>query len=78
MPSDLIVTVGLDAVELQPKPWPYTLPVLALSGTPSLDALVPAEPEVVGDLKSILAGLAEWATAGATGARRPPDRSAMT
>ena len=62
--ADLIVTVGLDAVELQPKPWPYTLPVLALSGTPSLDALVPAEPEVVGDLKTILAGLAEWATAG--------------
>ena len=62
--SDLIITVGLDAVELQPKPWPYTLPVLALSGTPSLDALVPAEPEVVGDLKTILAGLAEWATAG--------------
>jgi acetolactate synthase-1/2/3 large subunit len=27
--SDLIITVGLDAVELQPKPWPYTLPVLA-------------------------------------------------
>jgi acetolactate synthase-1/2/3 large subunit len=62
--ADLIVTVGLDAVELQPKPWPYTLPVLALSGTPSLDALVPAEPEVVGDLKTILAGLAEWATVG--------------
>src|SRR5437868_3846460 len=62
--SDLIITVGLDAVELQPKPWPYTLPVLALSGTPSLDALVPAEPEVVGDLKSILAGLADWATQG--------------
>jgi acetolactate synthase I/II/III large subunit len=62
--SDLIITVGLDAVELQPKPWPYTLPVLALSGTPSLDALVPAEPEVVGDLKSILASLVEWAPAG--------------
>ena len=30
--ADLIVTVGLDAVELQPKPWPYTLPVLALVG----------------------------------------------
>ena len=32
--ADLIVTVGLDAVELQPKPWPYTLPVLALSSIP--------------------------------------------
>lgn len=58
--ADLIVTVGLDAVELQPKPWPYTLPVLALSSIPSLDALVPATAEVIGDLKSLLAGLAEW------------------
>ena len=62
--ADLIVAVGLDAVELQPKPWPYTLPVLALSPTPSLDALVPADPEVVGDLKSLLAALAEWAPEG--------------
>ncbi|HJU32140.1 MAG TPA: thiamine pyrophosphate-binding protein [Hyphomicrobiaceae bacterium] len=62
--ADLIITVGLDAVELQPKPWPYTLPVLALAGAASLDALVPAEPEVVGDLKAILAGLAEWAPEG--------------
>jgi acetolactate synthase-1/2/3 large subunit len=62
--ADLIITVGLDAVELQPKPWPYKLPVLALAGTASFDALVPAEPEVVGDLKAILAGLAEWAGSG--------------
>jgi acetolactate synthase I/II/III large subunit len=62
--SDLIVTVGLDAVELQPKPWPYTLPVLALSSTATLDALVPADPEIVGDLKLLLARLAEWATEG--------------
>jgi acetolactate synthase I/II/III large subunit len=58
--SDLIITVGLDAVELQPKPWPYALPVLALSGVASLDALVPADPEVVGDLDALLAALAEW------------------
>jgi len=62
--ADLIITVGLDAVELQPKPWPYTLPVLSLSATPSLDALVPAEPEVVGDLAAILAGLVEWVAPG--------------
>jgi acetolactate synthase-1/2/3 large subunit len=61
MEADLIVAVGLDAVELQPKPWPYTLPVLALSSVPSLDALVPADPEVIGDLKALLAGLAQWA-----------------
>jgi acetolactate synthase I/II/III large subunit len=62
--ADLIITIGLDAVELQPKPWPYRLPVLALSSTPSLDALVPADPEVVADLKTLLAGLAEWAPEG--------------
>src|SRR5215207_1893392 len=28
--ADLIVAVGLDAVELQPKAWPYRAPVLAL------------------------------------------------
>jgi acetolactate synthase I/II/III large subunit len=63
--ADLIVTVGLDAVELQPKPWPYTVPVVAISSVASLDALVPAAPEVVGNLKQILAGLAEWASSGA-------------
>jgi acetolactate synthase-1/2/3 large subunit len=62
--ADLIVAVGLDAVELQPKPWPYTLPVLALSSVPSLDALVPADPEIIGDLKGLLAGLAQWAPEG--------------
>ena len=64
MESDLIVTVGLDAVELQPKPWPYMLPVLALSSIPSVDALVPADPEIVGNLKGLLAGLAQWAPEG--------------
>jgi acetolactate synthase-1/2/3 large subunit len=64
MESDLIVTVGLDAVELQPKPWPYTLPVLSLASVPSLDALVPADPEIIGDLKPLLAGLAQWAPEG--------------
>src|SRR6185503_13323747 len=59
--ADLIVAVGLDAVELQPKPWPYTLPVLSLSSTPSLDALVPADPEVVGELRALLSALAECA-----------------
>jgi acetolactate synthase-1/2/3 large subunit len=62
--SDLIVTVGLDAVELQPKAWPYSIPVLALSSIPSVDGLVPAEPEVVGNLKLLLARLTEWVGTG--------------
>jgi len=58
--SDLVVTIGLDAIELQPKPWPYTIPVLSLATTPSLDALVPAAAEIIGDLKPILSGLVQW------------------
>jgi acetolactate synthase-1/2/3 large subunit len=64
--ADLIVTAGLDAVELQPKPWPYTAPVLSLAGTPSLEALVPAAPEIVGHLKPLLGALAEWAKDGSS------------
>ncbi|HEY8476276.1 MAG TPA: thiamine pyrophosphate-binding protein [Chloroflexota bacterium] len=62
--ADLILAVGLDAVELQPKPWPYTAPVLALSSAPSVDALVPATVELVGQLGPLLSGLAEWAPEG--------------
>ena len=62
--SDLIIAVGLDSVELQPKSWPYTQPVLALSGTPSLDACVPATLEVVSDLKVLLERLAGWVHSG--------------
>src|SRR5439155_13480529 len=62
--ADLIITVGLDAVELQPKPWPYKIPVLSLAATPALDAFVPADPEIVAELKSLLAALAELAPEG--------------
>src|SRR5215212_10693707 len=62
--ADLIVTVGLDGVELQPKPWPYSQPVLSLANVPSLDALVPAAPELVGDLQHLLTALAEYAPSG--------------
>jgi acetolactate synthase-1/2/3 large subunit len=62
--SDLIIAVGLDTVELQPKNWPYTIPVLAISSAPSTDACVPAGLEIVGDLKKLLGRLAEWAAEG--------------
>jgi len=62
--ADLIVTVGLDGVELQPKPWPYAAPVLSLANVPSLDALVPASPELVGNLRELLSALTEHGKAG--------------
>lgn len=54
MQSDLIITVGVDAVELQPKPWPYDIRTVALVNTPSNDGFVPAEIEVVGNLAAML------------------------
>lgn len=62
--ADLIVAVGLEMVEMQPVPWPYTAPVLALSGVLDADSPVPAASEVIGDLKGTLAGLAQWAAEG--------------
>ena len=64
MQADLIVTVGLDAIELQPKPWPYAIPVISLANTPTLEALVPAQSEMIGNLKTMLAALAEFAPEG--------------
>jgi acetolactate synthase-1/2/3 large subunit len=55
--GDLIITIGLDPIELQPKPWPYDIPVLAVSSCPDQDALVAQEQELVGDVGGILRSL---------------------
>ncbi|WP_414475502.1 thiamine pyrophosphate-binding protein [Microvirga sp. M2] len=68
--ADLIITVGLDGVELQPKAWPYTTPLVALSSTPSLDALVPAEIEAIGDLKVLLNKITDLCAGGSNWGER--------
>lgn len=57
--ADLIITVGLDSVELQPKAWPYATPLLSLVNTPALDALVPSGLEVAGELGGLLGALGD-------------------
>ncbi len=64
--ADLIITVGFDGIELQPKPWPYEVDVVSIANIPALDALVPAGIEVVGNLKLLLPALAEWCKGGAS------------
>ena len=64
MQSDLIIAIGLDVVELQPKPWPYAIPVLSLANVPSLNGLVPFNMEMVGDLKLLLRGLTDFCDSG--------------
>jgi len=55
--ADLIITFGLDTVELIPRRWSYTAPVLSLVRAPSRGYFSPAH-EVVGELGVILEELA--------------------
>ena len=55
--GDLIITLGLDPIELQPKPWPYDIPVLAINSCTDQDALVVQDEELVGDVGGILRAL---------------------
>lgn len=52
--ADLIVALGLDAIELIPAPWPYRAPVLALSEWPRADGFFQPALELVGSLESLL------------------------
>ena len=51
--ADLIITVGLDTVEPIPAPWSGSAPVISISSTPAIDAYVPTEIELVGDVATI-------------------------
>jgi acetolactate synthase-1/2/3 large subunit len=56
--SDLIVTVGFDAVELI-KPWTVKTPVLHIDSTPNTDQIYASQCECVGDIPGILTWLSE-------------------
>lgn len=56
--ADLIITLGLDPVELIPRPWPYAAPVVHLSRVPHAGHYFTPLAEVVGDLALILEELA--------------------
>lgn len=62
--ADLIICIGVDGVELQPKAWPYKIPVLSLANVPSLDALVPFDLEVMGDIKELMRCLRDYVPGG--------------
>jgi len=55
--SDLIVTVGFDAVELI-NPWKLRTPVLHIDATPNTDQIYASACEVVGDIAAAL----DWLT----------------
>jgi acetolactate synthase I/II/III large subunit len=52
--SDLIVTVGLDPVELLPRAWPYGQPVVHCTRSPAESDQLPPGHTLVGDIAAIL------------------------
>jgi acetolactate synthase-1/2/3 large subunit len=58
--SDLIVTLGLDVVELfEPGVWSYQQPVINIDSTPHLDGLFYPTQELLGDMATNLDALTE-------------------
>ncbi len=55
--SDLVLAIGVDAVEPMPFPWTYPMPVVSLMPWPDPVAFFPDSIEVVGDLGRLLEGI---------------------
>lgn len=52
--SDLLILIGVDAVEFLPRAWGLKIPIIHIGFEKNIDAFYPAEMEVVGDIKTIL------------------------
>ena len=52
--SDLLIFLGVDGVEFLPKPWGLKQPVIHIGFQANLDAIYPAEVEIIGDIQTVL------------------------
>ncbi|SPE38246.1 Acetolactate synthase [Candidatus Sulfopaludibacter sp. SbA6] len=52
--ADAFLAIGLDPVELLPRPWTYTQPVHSISTWPMRQSQIPVSAELVGDVASYL------------------------
>ncbi len=71
--ADLVLTLGLDSIELIPNPWEHAAPVVALSEYPETHRYLEPTVEVVGPLDALLRDLPplrdEWPNGFAAGFR---------
>ena len=65
--ADLLVAVGLDTVELFPRPWSYPQPMLDLSEDPVSPRAFRPAVQVLGDLAASMVALAEGPASPAAG-----------
>jgi len=52
--SDLFLAIGLDPVELLPRPWPLRQPVISITAWPMNQQHIPISSELVGDVVALL------------------------
>jgi acetolactate synthase-1/2/3 large subunit len=55
--SDLLILIGVDGIELLPKPWGLTQPLVHIGFQPNIDAIYPSEIELSGDIGQTLEAL---------------------
>ncbi|HLH39308.1 MAG TPA: thiamine pyrophosphate-binding protein [Bryobacteraceae bacterium] len=62
--ADLLIAVGLDPVELIPRPWNFRQPVVSLAAGPMRQSQIPLAAALTGDVSGLLASLplgpSEW------------------
>ena len=62
--ADLLIAVGLDPVELLPRTWKFTQPVISLTKWPMRQSQIPIAAELIGEIDGLLASLplrrSEW------------------
>ena len=60
--SDLIIGVGLDPVELLPRPWTYPHPIVSVGRWPAADTHVPFAAQLVTNIPAAIAAMAACVT----------------
>ena len=60
--SDLLIGVGFDPVEILPRPWTYSQPIISLAGWRMADEHVPFQAQAVGSVASLVSDLGERLT----------------
>jgi acetolactate synthase-1/2/3 large subunit len=71
--ADLFIGIGLDPVELLPRPWKYPQPIVSITGWPMRQTQIPFHSELVGDIATTLQQLRLSTAWNATEVRRMAD-----
>ncbi|MBW1695490.1 MAG: thiamine pyrophosphate-binding protein [Deltaproteobacteria bacterium] len=57
--ADLLIMIGVDPIELLPKPWKLKLPVIHIGRLPNMENVYCTDMEIVGEITTVLKSLCE-------------------